>query len=288
MKVIIKIGTSSLVTENRTINQQMIINIAKSTKELMMNGNDVMIVTSGAVGCGKSNLKEALEKNMYIKDKEFCKKKEFTTSEKTLLSGIGQKNLLSYYWVAFEKTGLLTEQMLIAGKKDLENSTAEENIDLCFKLGIVPIVNANDTVYNKELLNERFDDNDTLSSEIAKTIGADALFLVTNVDGYLDKSGNVIDEINCNQIDDLIRVTDKTTSKGGTGGMVSKLNAAKNSGCDTYILSNKQVCNINRILQGERIGTKISIKHNDKTTVIERIKELVNKNENRVAYDLER
>ena len=261
MKIIIKIGTSSLSKEDGTINRQTIKSIAQTIKKLMLQGHYIILVTSGAVGCGKSLIKKASNMNMFIKDTNFCQKIDYSAREKTMLSGIGQNKLLSYYSSEFEKVGLLTEQVLIAGKKDLENSTLLENIELCFEIGIVPIVNANDTVYDKELIgdgNKIFSDNDILASELAYEIKADALILVTNVEGYLDENEKVVLEIEYDKIDSFLSNTDKNVSLGGTGGMYSKLNTCKISGCDTYIIHNLQICNIDSILKGKKIGTKIS------------------------------
>ena len=164
MKIIIKIGTSSLSNEDGTINIEIINKIARITKTLVNEGHFVIIVTSGAVGCGKSILQLTANSQKYqIKDKKFVRRNNYSVKEKTLLSGIGQHKLLSYYLSEFEKVGLLTEQVLIAGKKDLIHSTIIDNIKLCAKVGIIPIINANDTVYDNELIkneNKRFNDND--------------------------------------------------------------------------------------------------------------------------------
>lgn len=260
MRIVIKIGTSSLVNEDCTLREEMLTSIAKATKKLMDSGNEVAVVTSGAVGCGKSIFRYALEKGLYIKEKDFCNKKEYETIEKTILSGVGQVSLMSHYLIEFLKIGLIPEQSLVAGRRDLADSTLQGNIEKCFQLGIVPIINANDTVYSKEVKvdeNKRFDDNDELSAELAKKIKADALFLVTNVEGYYDKDGKVVPEIAMNNIDEFITITDETTSTGGTGGMISKLKAGKIAECDTYIIQNTQIENIVRVLQEERIGTRI-------------------------------
>lgn len=260
MKIIIKVGTSSLSNEDGTINAKIIKSIAETIKKLFTQGHHVILVTSGAVGCGKSLIKRATSTNIFLKDVSFCEKKDYSSREKTVLSGIGQNKLLSYYSSEFEKVGLLVEQVLLAGKKDLVNSTLLENIELCFAIGVVPIVNANDTVYDKELIgdtNKRFSDNDILAAELAHEIEADALILVTNVEGYLDALGQVISEIEYNNIDKFLSNTNRDVSSGGTGGMYSKLATCKISNCDTYIIHNSQIGNIDLILSGKKIGTKI-------------------------------
>ncbi len=256
MKRVIKIGTSSLSKKDGTINLEIIKALVMQIRHLMQEGHKVVLVTSGAVGCGKS----LIQKNAFYKNKEFYQKKEYSAKEKTILSGIGQNKLLTYYSEEFEKVNLLVEQVLVAGKKDLENSTLLENLELCFELGIVPIVNANDTVYDKELTldcNKRFSDNDLLASELAHEINADDLILITNVLGYLDEENNVIPQIEYNEIEDLLSKTNSEVSSGGTGGMCSKLKASQKSGCDTYIIHNSQISHISSILDGKRVGTKI-------------------------------
>ncbi len=262
MKIVIKIGTSSLSKEDGTININVVQELAQEIRNLMMQGNDVFLVTSGAVGCGKSLLKRTASMPISFRDNCFSNKDTYSTIEKTVLSGIGQGRLLSYYSQEFEKVGLLVEQVLIAGEKDINNSFFKDNIAICFKVGIVPIINANDTVYDKELLenaNKRFSDNDTLAAELAHNIKADVLILITNVEGYMDENSKVISKIHYEEIDKFIANTSESVSLGGTGGMQSKLNACKMAGCNTYIIHNTQICNINLLLCGKQIGTKIVV-----------------------------
>lgn len=260
MKIIIKIGTSSLSREDGTINMDIIKNLSYTIGKLMINGHDIILVTSGAVGCGKSIMNQALNDQIYLRNKKLCSNSNYSTIDKTILSGMGQTTLLSYYAQEFRKLGFLIEQVLIAGKKDIDN--IKDNLNKCFEIGIVPIINANDTVYDKELVedsNKRFSDNDILAAELANSINADALILVTNVEGYLDHNNEVVSQIDYEKIDDFISNTNSSVSKGGTGGMSSKLSTCKISGCDTYIIHNLQICNIDLLLNGAKIGTKISV-----------------------------
>jgi len=261
MRVVIKIGTSSLTKEDGNINLNIIRKLVLVISKLVLQNNDVILVTSGAVGCGKSLIK----KGLYIKDENFIKKDKYTVIDKTILSGAGQAKLISYYADEFLKIGFIVQQILLAGEKDIKGSHFINNINGCFKLGgIVPIINANDTVYNKELMedvNERFSDNDILAAEVAKYISADKLILITNVNGYLNELGEVIEEISYDEIDSYISNTENTVSNGGTGGMKSKLMTAKISCCDTIIIHNSQILNIDKILDGEKIGTKIKRMH---------------------------
>lgn len=259
MRLVIKIGTSSLTKEDGSINLNIIRKLVLIISKLVLQNNDVVLVTSGAVGCGKNLIK----KGLYIRDENFIKKNKYTVTDKTILSGIGQAKLISYYMDELLQVGIIGEQILLSGKKDIEGSHFIDNINECFELGIIPIINANDTVYNKELMedvNERFSDNDILASEVAKYINADKLILITNVEGYLNELGEVIEEIGYDEIDNYINNTKKTVSNGGTGGMKSKLMTAKISCCDTIIIHNSLISNIDKILDGEKIGTKIKRK----------------------------
>lgn len=261
-KIVIKIGTSSLSNGDGSINEKIIEKIALTTIKLMWQGYDVLIVTSGAVGCGKSIINKYANDELYLRNDDIVKRNRYSTIDKTMLSAIGQIKLMSYYISQFEKYYFSVGQLLIAGPRDIESSYCIKSIEKFFKTGIVPIVNANDTVYDKEISedeNNRFSDNDNLAAELAKAISADMLILITNVDGYIDDN-KIVSGIKYDEIDDYINKTDNCKSTGGTGGMKSKLSACKVAECDTYIISNSQITNIDKIISGEQIGTKISKK----------------------------
>ena len=259
-KIVIKIGTSSLSNGDGSINKRIIEKIALTTTKLMWQGYDILIVTSGAVGCGKSIINKYKNDELYLRNDDIAKSNRYSTIDKTVLSAIGQIKLMSYYISEFEKHYFSVGQLLIAGPRDIESSYCIKSIETFFKTGIVPIVNANDTVYDKEISedeNNRFSDNDMLAAELSRAIGADMLILITNVDGYI-YNNEVIDEIKYGEIDSYITMTDNKKSTGGTGGMKSKLNACKVSGCDTFIIHNSQITNIDKLINGEYIGTKVS------------------------------
>ena len=245
MKYVIKIGTSSLFNENGRVKEDVLSNILKTIRELKENGNDVVLVVSGAVACGKAKIrkivklieKDDIDNVMYNKYKHLLniindannKKGSITTIEKSVIAGIGQNEMMKIIQNKAFSYGILTEQMLVSGRADLKRSTAIKNINKCFENGILAVVNANDTVYEEELAdegNEKFSDNDTLASDIARTINADRLFLITNVEGYLDKTGKVVKEITINNGNHYLKQTKQTKSSVGTGGMYSKLQNA--------------------------------------------------------------
>lgn len=271
MRIIIKIGTSSLTKEDGSINIDIVKDISKTISILTKKGNEVLLVSSGAVGCGKNLVKSST--NINLKNNSFKTKNKYSIVEKTILSGIGQIKLMSYYQEEFTNNNTLIEQVLIAGEKDINNSYFRDNINTCFYLGIVPIINANDTVYDIELRedsNKRFSDNDILAAELASELEADILILVTNVDGYLDENNKVISNIDYSDIDYYLNNTNDATSIGGTGGMYSKLSTCKIANCNTYIINNKEISNIRLLLNGKPIGTKISIDKQDEKVLVKK------------------
>ena len=259
MKIVIKIGTSSLTKKDGSLNKKRVKKLVLVICKLMLKGHNVVLVTSGAVGLGKKLVSEASLKNKYLRDKE----NSYDVIDKSFFSGIGQGKLISYYLKQFLKEERLVAQVLVEGKEDIYKSYFIDIMNEYFNAGTVAIINANDTIYNKELIediNHRFSDNDILAAEVSKSIKADKLILITNVDGYLDENNVVVSEIAYDEIDEYLEKTDNTVSNGGTGGMCSKLRTGKIAECDTYIISNSKIDKIGKIIKGKNIGTKIKKK----------------------------
>lgn len=218
---------------------------------------------------------------LYIKYKKLLEKANLTIIEKSILAGIGQSEMMRIIQNMGFDRGILIEQMLLSGRADLKRSTAVKNIEKCFKKGILAVVNANDTVYEEELVdggNERFSDNDTLASDLARSIKADRLFLITNVEGYLDSNNEVVEEITVDRGNQYLRKTKLTKSAVGTGGMYSKLGNAlafAKSGGITFIISVKDISHIIEISELKRkAGTRVC----KKLALRERVKAFVKNN----------
>lgn len=326
MKYVIKVGTSSLFNEDGTAKENVLKDLLEIVRKIFDEGNDVLIVVSGAVVCGKAILKQIVEKlekegktennNLYIeykkmqekidferklkekvdeyekignttnslfymKCKELLEKANLTTLEKSIIAGAGQNEMMRIIQNEALNCGILTEQMLLSGRADLKRSIAVENIKQCFKKRILAVVNANDTVYEEELANEgneKFSDNDTLASDLARVIKADRLFLITNVEGYLDSNNEVVREITVDKGNDYLRKTKLTKSVVGSGGMYSKLGNAlafAKSGGITFIISAKNISHILEIGELKKtVGTRVC----KNLTLRERVKAIVKNN----------
>lgn len=218
---------------------------------------------------------------LYIKCKELLEKANLTTTEKSIIAGVGQTEMMRIIQNEAFACGILTEQMLLSGRADLKRSIAVRNIKKCFEKRILAVVNANDTVYEEELAdegNERFGDNDTLASDLARAIKADRLFLITNVEGYLDSDNEVVREITVDKGNDYLKRTKLTKSVVGSGGMYSKLGNAlafAKTGGITFIISAKNISHILEIGELKRnVGTRVC----KNLTLGERVKAIVKNN----------
>ncbi|MGC8661808.1 MAG: glutamate 5-kinase, partial [Nitrososphaeria archaeon] len=257
--VVVKVGTSVLSTNGR-LDKGMINSLAKqaslSIKEI---GLPIVIVTSGAILAGISLLGWN------------AKPRDLDLTQKQVSAAVGQPLLIKMYIDSFAANGLTVAQILIT-EEDLMIKNCYNNflrtIKSLLKLNIIPIINENDAVSVKELLNlnsikneVQFGDNDRLSAIIAKGIGAKKLVLLTDVDGVFITDGNQKKTL------DVIEPNDKKIydnvdgmSEFGRGGIKSKLDAAfiaSSAGIETYIVNGKKEGSMLTAIKGEKIGTKI-------------------------------
>jgi len=205
---------------------------------------DVLMITSGAVGSGKS----------LISEKRFD-----DVTNKQIYAAVGQVELMKNYSQLFGEHGKVIAQML-ATKEDFESRTHYLNMKNCLESllqeGIVPIMNENDFVAIEELM---FTDNDELAGLVSKMLGADKLIVLTNVDGIYDENEKVVGEFthDC-EVPSYISDTDEKSSFG-RGGIQTKFKmaqtAAKN-GTSVYIVGSKEKDLIAKVINGEEIGTK--------------------------------
>jgi glutamate 5-kinase len=250
--IVVKIGTSSLTRPNTgNLALSTISSLVETLTSLRQENYQVILVTSGAVGvgCGRLNLKER-PRNINVKQ---------------AVAAVGQGRLIHIYDDLFNNLRQPIAQILLT-RGDFTRRNSYVNISNTFHalldLGVVPIVNENDTVATEEL---KVGDNDTLSALVASVVKADWLFLLTDVDKLYsadprtEPSAVPIDLVNSEEFAQLkVNVSDGG-SGWGTGGMVTKLRAAKiasHAGVTTVITNGKNPANIIKILQGEAIGTK--------------------------------
>ncbi|KAG2490622.1 hypothetical protein HYH03_011014 [Edaphochlamys debaryana] len=246
---VIKVGTSSLLRpEHHTINLSSLARLCEAVRDLRAEGHHVIIVTSGAVGVG-------------------CQHLGLSTpgpSRRGALAAVGQVQLIRYYEDFLAALGLTCAQVLLT----LDNLavrqqylSARHTFAELLSFGVVPVVNENDTVAARDRC---FGDNDTLAAQVAALVGADWLYLLTDVDClYTANPKDDPTAVPIHEVEDISRLAADTTSRGtawGTGGMATKLTAgriATAAGCTMVICSAAVPENIVRIAKGEpNIGTK--------------------------------
>jgi glutamate 5-kinase len=254
-KIVIKIGTNVISKEDGRLDLSIIANIQKQVAALKKDGTQIIMVSSGAVGAGRSlvNGHDQLD----------------TISRRQILASVGQIKLMNIYAGLFAEDNLLCAQVL-ATKEDFRDRRHYLNIRNCLesllKKGIVPIVNENDVISITELM---FTDNDELAGLIAAMMNVDALVLLTNTDGVYDRSpaekdAQVIKEINPRKLAYENFVTPEKSSFG-RGGMLTKCHVAEKLaylGIATYVVNGKRADVVTDLLAGKQNGTKfVPIKH---------------------------
>jgi glutamate 5-kinase len=251
--LVIKIGSNVLLCENGGISVNFIQSLASAISTAQSKIKNIIMVSSGSVGAGFRQLGFTSRPKNII-DKQAC-------------AATGQARLIWMYEKEFENFNKIVAQILLT-KDDFSNSTrclnARYTIRRLLELGVLPIINENDTVVVDELkCMESFGDNDNLSALVAGLTGADMLLILSDVNGLYDKNPSVYPDAklisNVSYIDEsMMNAAGESVSGVGTGGMASKLKAAKKAlkaGCNVGIINGKDPNNINRFLNGEDVGT---------------------------------
>lgn len=255
-RIVIKIGSSSLQhPETGDLDYVRMEVLIRELCDLKNQGKDVVLVSSGAIAAGR--------KAVHIRDinKEHG---ENHIAVKQACAAIGQARLMMTYQKIFAEYNQVTAQILMTKNTivdDLNRYNAHNTFAELLKMGVIPIVNENDTVATYEI---EIGDNDTLSAIVASLIGADLLILLSDIDGlYTDDPRQNPDAefIECvEKLDEHLMQMGKPTtgSNVGTGGMNTKLIAAKiatNAGADMVIANSEDIHIIHRIMDGRRLGT---------------------------------
>lgn len=247
--VVIKVGTSTITHHNGTINLLVVEKLVRALSDLKNEDKNVVLVTSGAIGVGCSRM-------------GFTKKPD-SLPEKQALAAIGQVNLMQVYSRLFSEYGQIAAQILLTKdviEDEVRKLNAINTFNTLFSYGSIPIVNENDTVATEEI---EFGDNDTLSAVVAVLIKADLLILLSDIDGLYDKNPKHHSDAKLipivygitRQIEENCQNTDNNF---GTGGMITKLAAAKicnSHGIPMVIANGDNPYNICRIINGELVGT---------------------------------
>ena len=249
MRIVIKIGTSTLAYPTGHLNIRRTEELCRTVSDIKNAGHEIILVSSGAIGMGigKLSLKE--------------RPKDIPT--KQAAAAVGQCELMYTYDKLFSEHRHTVAQLLITGE-DVANAQRHQNfsntINRLLELGVLPIINENDTVSTAEL---GIGDNDTLAAIVAQSVKADKLVLLSDIDGlytadpHTDPNARLISKVTV--LDDSVTaLAGGSNGKQGTGGMVTKLHAAKicmDCGCDMIIANGADPENLYAIMDGREVGT---------------------------------
>jgi len=248
-RIVIKVGTSSLTYHNGRLNFQRIATLAYVLSALRSRNLEIVLVSSGAIGVGAGRL------GLIERPKDLAKKQA--------LAAIGQAELIKIYQKFFEEYNQTVAQILLT--KDIvtmpeRHQNARNTLLRLIDMGIIPIINENDTISTFEI---EFGDNDTLSADVAQLIDADLLILLSDIDGLYSadpkkvKNAEIIRTVKT-ITPELENLASGAGTSFSTGGMITKLSAAKicaDAHIDTIITNGNDPNIIFDILDGKEIGT---------------------------------
>lgn len=248
-RIVVKVGTSTLLYPNGKINLYRIEHLSRELADLASQGKEVILVTSGAIGVGMVRMGLA--------------KRPDDVQEKQALASVGQVQLIHLYDKFFTEYGHVAGQVLLT-KETFANHNqyinARNTMLTMLKHDIIPVINENDAVTTTEI---KIGDNDTLSATVAALVDADALIILSDIDGVY--TANPQTEPNAKLISEIPEITQEIEalaggagSAVGTGGMSTKIEAAKiatAAGVTMVIASGGEDGMIRRVMQGEEIGT---------------------------------
>lgn len=249
-RIVVKVGTTSLTYDNGRMNLKKIENLAWVLTDLKNSGKEVILVSSGAIAVGADRLGLS-ERPRDIVGKQAA-------------SAVGQTVLMQIYQKFFMEYNQKIAQVLVTKNvfdKDIKLRNARNTMEELLKLGVIPIVNENDTVATEEL--NEFSDNDTLSAYVAKAIDSDLLIILSDIDAMYDCDPNknpnakVISTV-CGVDDKIYSIAGDSNTSLGTGGMITKVKAAKlvnDAGIDMIIASGENPEIIFDIMNGKETGT---------------------------------
>lgn len=252
MRIVVKVGTSTLAHATGRLNIRHAEELVKVLSDLKNAGHEVILVSSGAIGMGVGKLSLSARPT--------------DMSSKQACAAVGQCELMYTYDRLFSAYDHTVAQILLTGV-DIEHASRRENIQntlaRLLELGALPIINENDTVATDEIV---IGDNDTLAAIVARSVHADMLILLSDIDGLYTADPHTHPEAallhHVARVDDHIReIAGISSSTQGTGGMVTKLHAADiclGCGCKMVIANGNNPGNLYDILEGKTVGTTFS------------------------------
>lgn len=249
-RIVVKVGTTTLTHPEGGLDLRFFDRLSRVLADLNHSGHEMILVSSGAIGVGRRRLLGYEHKKLFL-------------SEKQAMAAIGQGILMHIYEKSFSEYNQVVAQVLLT-REDLDDRkrfiNARNTLTELLKMGVLPIINENDTVSSEEV---RFGDNDTLAALVGVLVDADHVILMSDVDGLYDK--NPAKYPDAKKIDRVDTITDEVRalaggvgSTVGTGGMVTKIQAAEiatQAGVHLSIIHGKNPGQLYDMMEGEHVGT---------------------------------
>ena len=249
MRVVVKIGTSTLAHPTGHLNIRRVEELCKVLSDVKNAGHELILVSSGAIGMGVGKLG--------------LRSRPADIPTKQAAAAVGQCELMYTYDKLFGEYHHTVAQLLITGEdigNDIRHQNFSNTLNRLLELGALPIINENDTVATQEIV---IGDNDTLAAIVAESVKADLLILLSDIRGLYtadprsEKNAKLIAHVP-ELTEEILALAGGSGSSQGTGGMVTKLQAAKicmDCGCTMVIASGSEPENLYGILEGKPIGT---------------------------------
>ena len=250
MRIVIKIGTSTLTYKNGCVNIRRIEELCKCVCDVMNAGNEIILVSSGAIGMGVGKLG--------------LKERPADLASKQAAAAVGQCELMYIYEKEFSSHNRTVAQILLTApdlKTPDRHAKFESTVKKLLEFGVLPIINENDTVATDEIV---FGDNDTLAALVAEGVSADLLVLFSDIDGlytgdpHKNEGAVLIPEVH-GVTEEIEALGGEAGSTLGTGGMATKIRAAKIAtavGCDMIITNGAYPELLYKIIDGQSVGTR--------------------------------
>ncbi len=250
MRIVIKIGTSTLAYATGQLNIRRVEALCKTMSDIRNAGHELILVSSGAIGMGVGKLG--------------LRSRPQDIPTKQAAAAVGQCELMYIYDKLFSEYHHTVAQLLITAD-NLTNETRHANftntLTRLLELGVVPVINENDTVATEEIV---IGDNDTLAARVAQSVGAQMLILLSDIDGLYTADPHTNPEAKLlpvvRRVDEKIRkLAGVSSTTQGTGGMVTKLRAAEiclDCGCEMVIANGNNPAALYDIVEGKPVGTR--------------------------------
>ena len=250
MRIVIKIGTSTLAYPTGQLNIRRVEALCKTMSDIRNAGHELILVSSGAIGMGVGKLG--------------LRSRPQDIPTKQAAAAVGQCELMYIYDKLFSEYHHTVAQLLITADNltsEIRHTNFTNTLNRLLELGVVPIINENDTVATEEIV---IGDNDTLAARVAQSVGAKLLILLSDIDGlytadpHTDPNAKLIPLVR--GLDESIKkLAGVSSTSQGTGGMVTKLRAAElcfGCGCEMVIANGNNPASLYDIVEGKPVGTR--------------------------------